>query len=112
MSLFALFKSDFVGLDPQPQSDWPQASARSPARVFVGLLLVVVTTLFALISIAYLMRSQFGDWRSLAGDFGGPLDQPVRLWLNTALLLASSVSLQWASVSARREQAAGVKRGL
>ena len=32
------------------------------------------------------MRSQFPDWRSLAGDLGEPLDQPWRLWLNTALL--------------------------
>ncbi len=73
---------------------------------------MVVTMLFALVTIAYLMRSQFPDWRSLAGDLGGPLDQPLRLWLNTALLLASSVCLQWASSSARRDQAAGLKRGL
>ena len=112
MSLLTPFKAEFVGIDPQPPSGWPEASARSPARVFVGLLFVVVTTLFALVTVAYLMRSHFSDWRSLAGEGGGPLDKPLRLWFNTALLLASGLSLQWASIAARREHASFVKSGL
>lgn len=113
MGLLPEVRAGFVGLDPQPPgSNWPEASASRPARVAVGLLLAVVSTLFALVSVAYLMRSSFGDWRSLAGEGGGPLDQPLRLWLNTALLLASGLSLQWASVSARHDQAGAVKRAL
>src|SRR5262245_5667585 len=106
-------RTGFVGLEPQPpSSSWPEASASRPARVALGLLLAVVTTLFSLVTVAYMMRSSFGDWRSLAGEGNGPLDQPLRLWFNTILLLASGLSLQWASVSARRDHAGAVRRAL
>jgi cytochrome c oxidase subunit 3 len=51
---------------------------------------------------AYLTRAQFPDWQSLSGHPSRPLDAPWQLWINTALLLASSVALQWASVCVRR----------
>jgi cytochrome c oxidase subunit 3 len=44
------------------------------------------------------------DWRALP--------EPLVLWLNTALLILSSIALQWARVSAGRGRLDGVKSGL
>jgi cytochrome c oxidase subunit 3 len=46
----------------------------------------------------------YADWQAL------PV--PALLWLNTAILILSSIALQWARVAAGREQADGVRRGL
>lgn len=88
------------------------ALARSPARLFLAFFLVVVAMLFVLLTIAYLGRSQFGDWRSLTAAPGGPLADASRLWFNTALLVASSIALQWGRVAARRGADAAMRKGL
>lgn len=69
-------------------------------RVF----LVVVTVVFSLIVITYADRMVLGDW--------GSLPKLWVLWLNTGILIASSVALQRAWVSARRGQIEGVRAGL
>lgn len=69
-------------------------------RVF----LAVVTVLFSLLVAAYTARMEVSDWR--------PLPVPWLLWLNTAVLILSSVALQWARVGARRGQIDGVRDGL
>ncbi len=69
-------------------------------RVF----LAVVTVLFSLLVVVYAERMEVADWR--------PLPEPWLLWLNTAVLIVSSVALQWARVSARRGQIDGVRDGL
>ena len=66
-----------------------------PAKVGLRVLLAVITALFSLLVIAYLSRSRFPDWQSLAGAPWQPLSDPWLLWLNTALLIASSIALQW-----------------
>jgi cytochrome c oxidase subunit 3 len=58
-------------------------------RVF----LAVVTVLFSLLVVAYADRMAAADWRSL------PV--PWLLWLNTVMLILSSVALQWAWGGAR-----------
>ena len=85
---------------------------RSPAKVFVGLLLMVIGMLFLLFSIAYFERSRVADWQWLSGFAGAPLASTDRLWFNTALLAMSSAALQWARLSARRGRAAIVRRGV
>ena len=69
-------------------------------RVF----LAVVTVLFSLLVVAYAERMEGADWR--------PLPEPWLLWLNTAVLILSSVALQWARVSVRRGHIDGVRDGL
>ncbi len=69
-------------------------------RVF----LAVVTVLFSLLVVSYAERMEVADWR--------PLPEPWLLWLNTGVLILSSVALQWARVSARRGQIDGVRDGL
>jgi cytochrome c oxidase subunit 3 len=69
-------------------------------RVF----LAVVTVLFSLLILAYGSRMEFEDWR--------PAPQQTLLWLNTALLVLSSVAMQWARIAARRGELEGVTVGL
>lgn len=75
-------------------------SATLGLRVF----LAVVTVLFALLIMAYGSRMEFEEWR--------PAPQPWLLWLNTAMLVASSIAMQWARVAARRGDSDGVTTGL
>jgi cytochrome c oxidase subunit 3 len=69
-------------------------------RVF----LAVVTVLFSLLILAYGSRMEFEDWR--------PAPQQSLLWLNTAMLVLSSVAMQWAKIAARRDELDGVTTGL
>src|SRR5688572_4053113 len=78
-----------------------RTSRRSAGKIALWFFMGVVTTLFFLFTIAFLIRSQSGDWRSLA-DPSQPLANPWQLWVNTAILLASSVMLEFATVAARR----------
>jgi len=74
------------------------------AKVFLSIFLGVVTAIFGLLTAAYFIRMTYADWQSL------PI--PALLWLNTAILILSSVALQWARTSAGHQQADRVRRGL
>ena len=76
---------------------FPLPTAKIGLRVFLG----VITVLFSLLVVAYGGRMALADWR--------PLPEPWLLWLNTAMLILSSVAFQWAWVSARRGQGDGVR---
>ena len=75
-------------------------TAKLGLRVFLG----VATVLFSLLVIAYADRMAFADWRHMP--------TPLLLWLSTAILIVSSVSLQWASVGASRGQMDVMVKGL
>ena len=87
-------------------ADWREESPSSvpPAKIGLGVFLAVVGSLFALFISAYSMRMNLVDWRTL------PV--PRLLWFNTAVLVLSSVALQWAQVAARRNNIDGVIVGL
>jgi cytochrome c oxidase subunit 3 len=57
--------------------------------IFLG----VIAMLFACFTSAIIVRRASGDWL--------PVALPSSLWLNTAVLLASSVTLEWARRAAR-----------
>ena len=85
--------------------DFSGRSLRLPnARIGLFVFLAVVTSLFALFISAYTMRMEFGDWR--------PLPDPNLLWLNTGLLILSSIALQWAYIATGRDQAKIVRNAL
>jgi cytochrome c oxidase subunit 3 len=86
---------DFVALD---------RSALPTAKIGLGVFLAVVGCLFALFTSAYFMRMAVSDWQ--------PLPLPRQLWLNTGVLVLSSIALQCASVAARRGQIDTVRLGL
>jgi cytochrome c oxidase subunit 3 len=91
--------------DPQVAPS-PTSGVASQPAVKLGLVafLAVVTSLFALFISAYSMRMGYADWR--------PLPEPNLLWVNTGILILSSVGLQWAWSSAKRGRTEGVKFGL
>ena len=74
------------------------------AKIGLGVFLAVVGSLFALFISAYSMRMSLADWRAL------PL--PPLLWINTAMLVFSSLALQYASAAARRGAVGDVRTGL
>ncbi len=85
---------------------WPEEERPAPttALVGVGALLTAVVMLFVAFTSAYLARRQEDGWL--------PIAVPQVLWLTTAILLASSGTLEWARSRIGRGDAAGFRRGL
>lgn len=81
--------------------DRPRGSA---ALIAVWLLVGTVTLLFAAITSALLARRTEGDWQI------GPL--PDVLWLGTAVLVASSLAVEWARRRGRRGEGRVLRAGL
>lgn len=82
----------------------------STPKIGLWAFLAVITSLFALFISAYYMRmSAHGhgavhDWHSLA--------EPPVLWINTALLILSSVAMQWTRMSLARGNVSHTRNGL
>ena len=93
-------------LETGPADAYPrtQSGPMPAAKVGMGVFLAVVGSLFALFCSAYFMRMGFSDWRSL------PV--PRILWLNTVVLVLSSVALQCAVAAARGGRIDMVRLGL
>jgi len=75
-----------------------------PIKVGLGVFLAVATSLFALLISAYHMRMMEADWATLT--------LPRVLWLNTAVLVAAGIAMQWTRTAAQRGQTERVKNGL
>ncbi len=90
-------------LTPGLIDDFPGGDALPIANAKVGLwvFLGVVTALFGLFVSAYVMRNHYEDWR--------PLADPGLLWLNTLMLVLSSVAMQRARLSADRGEAKNLR---
>ena len=78
--------------------------SRPTAKLGLWVFLAVVTSLFALFISAYAMRMKMGDW--------SPMPKPGLLWLNTGVLIMTSVAMQWTRAAAIRGQIDGVRSGL
>lgn len=66
----------------------------SAAKTALVFFMLVVTVLFFLITITFLSRSQYPDFTALAGAPWLPFSNPITLWVNSALLLIASISMQ------------------
>lgn len=67
----------------------PEGAFESPnEKVALSVFLVVATVVFSLFTVGYFLRMELPDWQ--------PLSDPAQLWLNTGLLVISSVLFQWA----------------
>jgi cytochrome c oxidase subunit 3 len=64
-------------------------------KIALTLFLVVVSVLFSLLAVTYYLRMDLGDWV--------PLSDPGVLWLNTGVLVISSVLFQIARNAAQGE---------
>jgi cytochrome c oxidase subunit 3 len=80
------------------------ASRLPTAKFGMAVFLVVIGALFTLFFSAYSMRMSLADWRALPA--------PNLLWLNTGVLVFSSVALQYARGAARRGRRDDVRTGL
>src|SRR5439155_11445094 len=89
------------------------ASYRPPAaRVAVIVYFGVITVLFGLVSMAYLMRmgmpgmghEAMGDWR--------PMPEPPLLWINSFVLLLSSLAWEAARVGVRQGRTELMRRAM
>jgi cytochrome c oxidase subunit 3 len=74
------------------------------AKLGLRVFFAVATVLFLLLIMAYGARMEFEDWR--------PAPQPRLLWLNTAMLVLSSIGMQWAQIAARRGDLEAVRNGM
>lgn len=81
-------------LDEGEAATYPGRAFAPPpaAKVGLGVFLVVAGCLFSLMTAAYFMRQDSPDWRT------PPL--PGVLWVNTAMLVASSITIQMAQFAA------------
>jgi cytochrome c oxidase subunit 3 len=80
------------------------ASTFPAAKIGLGVFVAVVASLFALFLSAYVMRMQLADWV--------PVPKPMLLWANTAVLIVSSVGLQWARDASDHDDIDGARTGL
>jgi cytochrome c oxidase subunit 3 len=95
-------------LNPQTQTLGRDHTRRAGLR----LLLTVVSVLFFLFIVAFLMRSQYPDWQPLAEQSSHPLFNKTLLWLNTSYLVLASICLQVARVSGHKNRLILAKVGL
>lgn len=84
----------WLATDAGPELASHAVRSEQRLRLTLAVIVAVVTSLFGLFISAYLIRMEVADWR--------PLPEPTLLWINTAVLVLCSVSLQWAAWSARR----------
>jgi cytochrome c oxidase subunit III len=80
------------------------ASSLPTAKIGLGVFLVVAGSLLVLLVSAYTMRMAMEDWR--------PLPQPGLLWVNTGVLVASSLALHRARTAARSGEREGIRSWL
>jgi len=80
------------------------APVRPAAKTALWVFLAVASSLFALFISAYAMRLGVADW--------SPLPRPRLLMVNTALLVAASLAMEWTAHAARRGDREGLRRGL
>ncbi|MBL4581457.1 MAG: cytochrome c oxidase subunit 3 [Gammaproteobacteria bacterium] len=70
------------GPDPEVAFESP------PERVALGFFLTIASVIFSMFGVSYVIRMSLPDWT--------PLAEPSQLWLNTGLLVISSILFQWA----------------
>jgi cytochrome c oxidase subunit 3 len=88
-----------------------EISTLSAASVGVWAFMGVATTIFLLLTLAFLARSNGADWHSLA-EPNGPLSRPWPLWINSGLLLIGSLALAAANIFTRRGNATAMRYAL
>jgi cytochrome c oxidase subunit 3 len=75
-----------------------------PKRVLLILLMVSSTMIFASLTSGFIVRRDEGNWREF--------DLPSIMLFNTIVVLLSSLALQWAYSSAKKDELGRVKVGI
>src|SRR5690606_27016499 len=75
-----------------------------PQKIALFFFLGVALVRFGRVRTACFLRMELADWR--------PMPESPRLWLNTGVLVAASVALQWTLAMPRRGRSDRVKAGI
>jgi cytochrome c oxidase subunit III len=81
-----------------------QTSGVHPLKFALWLIIVSIIMMFGAFTSAYLVRMEEGNWMAF--------DLPNILIVNTVLLVLSSVSMQWAYLSAKKDNLQSLKLSL
>jgi len=91
MKAAASFQAGGANFEP---SDGHNSTAERAAKTGLWILIGVLTVLFTLLLLAYVIRMSDGDWR--------PVTMPWQLWMNTGVLILGSIVLQHTATLLRR----------
>jgi cytochrome c oxidase subunit III len=86
------------------QEEPQQPLAMHPKKFAVWLFIVSIIMIFAALTSAYLVRRAEGNWAEF--------ELPAIFWINSAILLASSITMQWAYISAKKDNLISLKTGM
>src|SRR5690348_15240177 len=75
--------------------------AMNPKKFAMWLFIVSVLMIFGALTSAYIVRQAEGDWSEF--------ELPQLFWINTGVILISSISMHWAYLSAKRDSLENVK---
>ena len=81
--------------------DAKKPMAMNPKKFALWLFCVSVLMIFGALTSAYIVRQAEGNWFVF--------DLPQLFWINTGIILLSSVSMHWAYLSAKRDNLESVK---
>ncbi|OEK05299.1 cytochrome c oxidase subunit 3 [Roseivirga misakiensis] len=81
-----------------------QPLAMHPKKFAMWLFIVTVVMIFAAFTSAHIVRQADGDWLIY--------DIPQMLWYTSAIILVSSVTMQWAYLAAKKDKLEQVKLAL
>ncbi|MFY0592702.1 cytochrome c oxidase subunit 3 [Roseivirga sp.] len=81
-----------------------QPLAMHPKKFAMWLFIVTVVMIFAAFTSAHIVRQADGDWLIY--------DIPQMLWYTSGIILASSVTMQWAYMAAKKDKLEQVKLAL
>ncbi len=92
---------------PEAAGTVPELGSTSylpPVKISLRFLLLAISIFFMLFFVTFISRSQYEDFRALAGEPWQPFTDSLRLWMNTAVLLLASVAMHGAAKAARAAQ--------
>jgi cytochrome c oxidase subunit III len=82
----------------------PTSSGVHPLKFSLWLIIISIIMMFAAFTSAYIVRREEGNWLEF--------ELPTILLINTLVIVLSSITMQWAYVSAKRDNIGAVKIGL
>lgn len=81
-----------------------QPLSMHPKKFALWLFIVTVVMIFAAFTSAHIVRQADGDWLQY--------DIPQMLWVTSGIILASSITMQWAYIAAKKDKLEQVKLAL
>lgn len=94
-------KIDLENLNLRYIEEPKQTLSMHPKKFALWLFIVTVVMIFAALTSAYIVRQSEGNWL----DF----ELPQRLYITSAIIFLSSISMHWAYVSAKKDNLGSLK---